>query len=56
MNILTNKPSVTLAQCKAWIRSKKSVDKLAIGNMSLLYNAAVKRGIEPAIFIAQAMM
>ena len=54
MNILSNKPSVTLAQCKAWIRSKKSVDSLAIGNMSLLYNAAVKRGIEPAILIAQA--
>lgn len=56
MNILTNKPSVTLAQCKAWIRTKKSVDSLAIGNMSLLYNAAVKRGIEPAVFIAQAIM
>ena len=56
MNILTNKPSVTLAQCKAWIRSKKSVDSLAIGNMSLLYNAAVKRGIEPAIFISQCMV
>lgn len=56
MNILTNKPSVTLSQCKAWIRSKKSVNSLAIGNMSLLYNAAVKRGIEPAIFIAQAIM
>ena len=56
MNILTNKPSVTLAQCKAWIRSKKSANKLAIGNMSILYNCAVKRGIEPAVFIAQAMV
>ena len=56
MNILTNKPTVTLAQCKAWIRSKKTADSLAIGNMSLLYKAATKRGIEPAVFIAQAMM
>ena len=56
MNILTNNPSVTLAQCKAGIRSKKSADSLAIGNMSLLYNCAVKRGIEPAVFIAQAMV
>jgi N-acetylmuramoyl-L-alanine amidase len=56
MNILTSKPSVTLEQCEAWIRSKKSVNSLAITNMSLLYKAATKRGIEPAVFIAQAMI
>ena len=56
MNILTNKPSVTLAQCKAWIRSKKTANILATTNMSLLYKAATKRGIEPAVFVAQAIM
>ena len=56
MNILANKPSVTLAQCKAWIRSKKSANSLATTNMSLLYRAATKRGIEPAVFISQCMM
>ena len=55
MNILTNKPSVTLAQCKAWIRSKKTANILAVTNMSLLYKAATKRGIEPAVLVAQAM-
>ena len=56
MNILSNKPSVTIEQCRVWIKNKKSAHKLAVENIDILYNCAVERGIEPSILISQCMV
>lgn len=55
MNIIS-KPTVTIEQCRTWIKGVKTANKLAVQNIDILYNAAVKRGIEPSILISQCMI
>ena len=55
MNIIS-KPTVTLEQCRVWIKGVKTANKLAVQNIDLLYNAAVNRGIEPALLVSQCMI
>lgn len=55
MNIL-GKPTVTLDQCKQWIKGVKTANKLVLELMDLMYKLAVERGIDPSIFIAQAVV
>ena len=55
MDILS-KPTATLEQCNQWIKGIKTANKLAVQYTPTLYNEAVKRGINPVILIAQAMI
>ena len=52
---IINKPTATYKQCEEWIKSKKSANKLALENLPIMWNCAIKNGIDPVILIAQSM-
>ena len=52
---IINKPTATYRQCEEWIKSKKSANKLALENLPIMWNCAIKNGIDPVILIAQSM-
>ena len=52
---IINKPTATYGQCEAWIKSKKTANKLALENLPIMWNCAIKNGIDPVILIAQSM-
>ena len=52
---IINKPTATLKQCEAWIKSKKTANKLALDNLPIMWNCAIKNGIDPCVLIAQSM-
>lgn len=51
MNII-NKPTSTLEQCLQWAKNKKA-SQLYIDIVPILYNTAVKEGIDPTLVVAQ---
>lgn len=55
MNIL-NKPTATYSQCEKWLKSKSFANPLAMQNLPILWDAAVRNGIDPVVLIAQAML
>lgn len=52
---IINKPTATYGQCEAWIKSKKTANKLALENLPIMWNCAIKNGIDPVVLIAQSM-
>ena len=52
---IINKPTATYKQCEEWIKSKKSANKLALENLPIMWDCAIKNGIDPVILIAQSM-
>ena len=52
---IINKPTATYKQCEEWIKSKKSANKLALENLPIMWNCAIKNGIDPVVLIAQSM-
>lgn len=55
MNII-NKPTVTYEQCEAWLKSKTTANPLALQNLPLLWKAAIRNNIDPAVLISQCMV
>lgn len=55
MNIL-GKSQVTYQQCEIWLKGVKTANKLALQNLPLLWNSAIKNGIVPEILISQCMI
>lgn len=53
MNILTNQ-TATLNQCLNYTKSIKNANKLCLELVPIIYRESIKRGINPAIAIAQA--
>ena len=53
---IINEPTVTYGQCENWIKSKKSANKLALDNLPIMWKAAVRNGIDPAVLVAQSML
>lgn len=53
MNIIT-KPTATINQCLNFTKKIKTANKLCMNLVPILYEEAIKRGINPAIAIAQA--
>lgn len=51
MNILS-KPTSTLAQCIQWAKNKKA-SQLFLDIVPILYNTAVKEGVDPTLVVAQ---
>ena len=52
---IINKPTATYKQCELWIKSKKTANKLALENLPIMWDCAIKNGIDPVILIAQSM-
>ena len=52
---IINKPTATYEQCEKWIKSKKTANKLALENLPIMWNCAIKNGIDPVVLIAQSM-
>ena len=52
---IINKPTATYKQCEEWIKSKKTANKLALENLPIMWNCAIKNGIDPVVLIAQSM-
>ena len=52
---IINKPTATYKQCEEWIKSKKSANKLALENLPIMWDCAIKNGIDPVVLIAQSM-
>ena len=52
---IINKPTATYKQCELWIKSKKTANKLALDNLPIMWDCAIKNGIDPVILIAQSM-
>lgn len=52
---IINKPTASYKQCEAWIKSKKTANKLALENLPIMWNCAIKNGIDPCVLIAQSM-
>lgn len=52
---IINKPTATFKQCEAWVKSKKTANKLALENLPIMWNCAIKNGIDPCVLIAQSM-
>ena len=52
---IINKPTATYKQCELWIKSKKTANKLALENLPIMWNCAIKNGIDPVVLIAQSM-
>ena len=52
---IINKPTATFKQCEAWIKSKKTANKLALENLQIMWDCAIANGIDPAVLIAQSM-
>ena len=52
---IINKPTATFKQCEAWVKSKKTANKLALDNLPIMWNCAIKNGIDPCVLIAQSM-
>lgn len=55
MNII-NKPTATYEQCEAWLKGKTTASPLALQNLPILWEAAVKNNIDPVVLISQAMV
>ena len=52
---IINKPTATYKQCEEWIKSKKTANKLALENLPIMWDCAIKNGIDPVVLIAQSM-
>ena len=52
---IINEPRATLEQCLVWIDTIKTAHPLAKALIPILYESAIKNGIDPTILIAQAM-
>ena len=52
---IINKPTATYKQCELWIKSKKTANKLALENLPIMWDCAIKNSIDPVILIAQSM-
>ena len=52
---IINEPRATLKQCLTWIDTIKTAHPLAKALIPILYESAIKNGIDPTILIAQAM-
>lgn len=52
---IINKPTTTYKQCEEWIKSKKTANKLALENLPIMWDCAIKNGIDPVVLIAQSM-
>lgn len=55
MNIL-GKPSVTYAQLETWVKSVKTASPLLLKNLPIMWRLSTERGIDPAVFVAQAVV
>ena len=52
---IINKPTATFKQCEAWIKSKKTANKLALDNLQIMWDCAIANSIDPCVLIAQSM-
>lgn len=52
---IINKPTATYKQCELWIKSKRTANKLALDNLPIMWDCAIKNGIDPVVLIAQSM-
>ena len=52
---IINKPTASFKQCEAWIKSKRTANKLALDNLQIMWDCAIANGIDPCVLIAQSM-
>ena len=52
---IINKPTATYKQCELWIKSKRTANKLALENLPIMWDCAIKNSIDPVVLIAQSM-
>jgi N-acetylmuramoyl-L-alanine amidase len=53
--LILSEPRATYKQCELWLSSKSTAHPLAVGLLPILWDSAIKNGIDPCILITQAM-
>lgn len=55
MNIV-NKPSITIDDCREWLKSKKECNEIVFEIIDIMWEAAIRNGIDPCVLLAQSLI
>lgn len=55
MNII-NKPSITINECREWLKTKKECNEIVFELLDIIWEASIRNGIDPCVLLAQSLI